>query len=122
MLGETITITYNAVAKVLAKVNQDNFGAVYRLDDTSSADKNIYELSVKHTIPQRGKPGESHLVRLDVLAHDALGVYVGTTSAWVVIKSNDAVQNKVIAERTNLALAGLAATAATMSKVIGRES
>lgn len=31
MLANTLTVTLNSVAKVLTRVNQDNFGSVYRL-------------------------------------------------------------------------------------------
>lgn len=35
MFANTLTLTINAVARVLVRVNQDNFGSVYRLTTTT---------------------------------------------------------------------------------------
>jgi hypothetical protein len=35
MLANTLTLTINAVAKVLTRINQDNYGSEYRLVSTS---------------------------------------------------------------------------------------
>lgn len=45
MLGDTITITINAVAKILTKVNQDGYASEYRLNETLSQ----FVLRVRHT-------------------------------------------------------------------------
>lgn len=83
MLGTTITITVNSVAKVLARVSDpEPYSATYFLADSSTRD---YELSIKHTIPKvRGASKESHLVRLDVVDYDADGVVIRKQSYWTV--------------------------------------
>jgi hypothetical protein len=35
MLANTLTITINSVARILTRVNQDNYGSVYRLKDAT---------------------------------------------------------------------------------------
>lgn len=116
MIGDTIDITYDAVSKTLTKVNQDNFGASYYLEDGDDR----FNLSIKHTIPPKGKSGESHLVRLDV-EHYAAGVLLRTASAWTVIRTDGGIQDS--ANSTN-AVNGLltALTPTTITKVVGRES
>lgn len=44
----TLTLTINAVAKVLNRINQDNFGSVYRF--TSTDGQEIINLQVRHTV------------------------------------------------------------------------
>jgi hypothetical protein len=117
MIGDTIGITYNAVAKTLNKVNQDAYGADYYLDDTTMR----FYISVKHTIPSRGKFGESHLMRLNVEYLDAGGVLLRTASAWTVIRTDDANQDYVTSQRVVAALL-TATTTANTNKLLGRES
>lgn len=83
MLGTTLTVTVNAVAKVLKRVSDsDAYSATYFLADSSTRD---YTLNVKHTIPKlRGSGKESHLIRLDINDYDADGVPIRTQSVWVV--------------------------------------
>ena len=120
MLGDTFGITYNAVAKTLKKVNQDNFGATYYLDD--SANDMAFNAAVKHTIPPRGKEGESHLVRLDVDHLDSAdGALLRTTSAWIVMKTFVSVQDITDTGHAVDALT-LWASSANMALVAGRES
>lgn len=58
MFANTLTITINSVARVLTRVNQDNFGSVYRLKDATQ------ELTLKFrnsTEPSDGvEPLERH--------------------------------------------------------------
>lgn len=46
MFATTLTLTINSVAKVLNRVNQDNFGSTYRL---VSADEKI-EMKIRHSV------------------------------------------------------------------------
>lgn len=117
MIGDPVQITYNTVAKDLVRVNQDNFGASYYLEDGTER----FNLSVKHTIPAKGKPGESHLVRLDVEHYDANSVLLRTASAWTVIRTDNGIQDATSSSRAALALLGLL-TSANITKVLSRES
>lgn len=119
MIGDTIAVTYNAVSKTLNKVNQDSYGADYYLDD--SANLMRFFIKVRHTIPARGKSGESHMLRLDVEHYDANGVLLRTASAWKVIVTNDGVQDYVSSQRVQAALL-TAETTTNTNKILGRES
>jgi hypothetical protein len=116
-LGDPIAITYNAVVKNLVKVNQDNFGSTYYLDDGTER----FTMSVKHTIPASGEAGESHLVRLDVEHFDVDGVLLRTSSAWSVIKTFTGKQDTNSSQYVSEALVDFM-TDANITKVIGRES
>lgn len=45
MLGDTITITVNAVAKAMKKINQDSYSAEYLLRETTGE----YRLKIRHS-------------------------------------------------------------------------
>jgi len=117
MLGTTLGITYNSVAKTLSRVKDDGYSATYYLDDGTER----FTLVVKHTIPARGVAGESHMVRLDVEHYDANGEYLRTSSAWTVIKTFDAVQDSDDSGYAVDSLVDLLAPTLT-AQVIARES
>lgn len=119
MIGDTIGITYNAVAKTLSKVNQDSYGADYYLDDSTNLMR--FYLKIRHTIPARGKSGESHMLRLDVEFYDSAGTLLRTVSAWNVMVTNDGVQDYTSSQRVQAAML-TAATTANTNKLLGRES
>lgn len=119
MIGDTIAITYNAVVKTLNKINQDNYGAEYFLDD--SANLMRFTISVKHTIPAVGKYPESHLMRLDVSYLDAAGLVIRTASSWGVMKTDTAIQDLTSSQRTQAAFL-TAWTVTNTNKLLGRES
>lgn len=116
--SDPVVLTYNSVAKNLAKINQDNFGAVYFVED---GDRRL-TLTIKHTIPPRGKPQESHLARLDVEQYDATsGDLLRTASAWTVIRTDNGIQDSTESQNAADALVGFLTTA-NVTKLIGRQS
>lgn len=117
MIGDSVTLTYNALMKTLQRINQDNHGAEYFLNDGNER----FTLNVKHTIPARGKAGESHLARLDVEHYDASGVLLRTASAWTVIRTDNGIQNSTNSENCAKALTAFL-SAANITKMVGRES
>jgi hypothetical protein len=117
MIGDPITLTYNAGSITMNRINQDNHGSEYYAQ--SGNDK--FTLSVKHTIPARGKAGESHLARLDVEHYDANGVLLRTASAWTVIRTDNGIQNVTNSENATKALTAFL-TAANITKLVNRES
>jgi hypothetical protein len=98
-------------------MNQDNYGAEYYLDDGQTK----FNLTVKHTIPARGKPGESHLARLDVEHYDAAGVLLRVASSWTVIRTDNGIQDTNSSKYAASALQTFL-TAANIAKIVGRES
>lgn len=48
MFANTLTLTINAVDKVLKRLNQDNYGSHYRF--TSGDGQEIIELRIRHTV------------------------------------------------------------------------
>jgi len=119
MIGDTIGITYNAVAKTLNKVNQDSYGADYYLDDSTNLMK--FRISVRHTIPATGKFPEQHMMRLDIDYLDANGLVTRTASSWGVMKTDIAPQDTVSSQRTQAAFL-TAWTVTNTNKLLGRES
>lgn len=119
MIGDTIGLTYNTVAKTLNKVNQDSYGADYYLDD--SANLMRFFLKIRHTIPARGKYGESHMIRLDVEFYDSAGNLLRTVGTWGSTSTLDGVQDYVSAQRVIAAFL-TAYTTTNTNKVLGRES
>lgn len=51
----TITLTINAVAKVLDRINQDNFGSTYRL----RSDTELITLKIRHSTDNKESDGIS---------------------------------------------------------------
>lgn len=123
MLSNEYSLTVNGSTISMVRVNQDNYGSVYR----GESGLKEYTLTIKHTIPPRGKPNESHMIRLDCTEVDAEGAFLGTTSAWAVAKTPDRVQDS--AESVNL-LSALVAflpsdsgnTVSVAERVVKRES
>lgn len=58
MLANTLTITINSVARILTRVNQDNYGSVYRLKDATQE----FTLKIRNSVtPSDGvEPLERH--------------------------------------------------------------
>lgn len=53
MFPATITLTVNAVAKVLNRVNQDNYGSEYQLNAATES----FNLKIRHSIDSRDGDG-----------------------------------------------------------------
>lgn len=63
MLGDTITITVNAVAKALKKINQDSYSAEYLLREVDGE----FRLKIRHSTEKgliRGEQMDRHNVEL----------------------------------------------------------
>lgn len=96
MLGSTITLSINAVNKVLSRVNDSEpYTAIYFLED-GLVD---YELKITHTVPKTRNSGtkESHLVRLDVYTYDSEGILLRKQSTWTVFETGTGRQDSTTA-------------------------
>lgn len=81
MLGESITITVNAVAKTLKRINQDSYSAEYLFRETSGE----YRVKIRHSQEKaliRGETMDRHNVEL---AHTVFGT--GLDDGYTVITS-----------------------------------
>jgi hypothetical protein len=116
MIGDTIAVTFNAVAKTLKKINQDSYGADYFLREAAAE----YLLTVRHTIPKGTGTVESHMVRIDVW-DIVLGVKSPAMSAWLSFKTDGAFDATVFKHRV-VGLADLMNDGTLVDKLIGRES
>lgn len=110
MLVNTLSVDFGGETVDLQKVEESKGRSTYRGESTNGERR--FALTVNHTTPPRGEGGESHHVRLDVEHFTSDGTYVRTSSAWVVIKTLDAPQNKSVSEDTQNALHGLMGSAA----------
>lgn len=117
MLANTLTITYDAASVELTKISEQNNASTYFGEALSKK----FTLEVKHTIPQRGQAGESHLVKLTVEHFDGSMVYLRGVSPWVVIKTFDGVQDSAAAVAATSALLG-ALDAPMITSIVGRQS
>lgn len=115
MIGDSIALSINSVAKTLLKINQDNYGATYFLREAAAE----YTLTVKHTIPKGSSEVETHLFRLDVV--DIVdGVRSEPMSVWLSCKTNGAFDSTVFNQRIMGLVDELDST--LVGKLINRES
>lgn len=123
MLASPQTLTYNAESITLNRINQDNFSSKF----FGKGVTNIVHptLGIQHTIPKKADgTGESHMVRLDVPSVDGTGKYARTTSVWLVIRTQDNVQEDTDALRAASALIAwlTASSNANLSALLARRS
>lgn len=119
MIGDTIGLTYNAVAKTLVKINQDGYGAVYWLDDYAVSQR-IFKLEIKHTLATAKTPGASHLIKLTVTDMSDPDSPI-VCEHWEVMRTNGMTQvtaSSVLAQAAFLTVA----TVGNTTKVLGLES
>lgn len=123
MLATPQTLTYNAEAISLNRINQDNFTSKF----FGKGATNLVQptLGIQHTIPKKSDgSGESHMARVDVPSFDGTGKYLRTTSVWLVVRTQDAPQDDTEALRAAVALMTwlTASTNANLSAILARRS
>lgn len=91
MISGPISLTVEAEAYSLAKINQDNRSGVFK--DWSADGTRKLTFSVKHTDPTPTSAVESHLVRGDLETYDSAGILLRTTSVWFVLKTSGTAQD-----------------------------
>lgn len=112
-----LSITYNAVAKAMEKVNQDNYAGFYYLDD----DLIRFHGRIAHTVPTGYSGGESHLMRLDAEILDTDYQLKRKDSVWIAARTDSAMQNTTELAYLVNALVGLATTG-NVTKLLKRET
>lgn len=116
MFADPLAITYNSVSKDLVRVNQDNFGADYYLDDGEQK----FTVEIRHTLPKNGK-AESHLMKVVVDHFDTEGTYIRSEKAWSSFRTDDKPQVSADAALSWNALSGIL-TSGNVAKLLARES
>lgn len=118
MLTDPQTLTVNSIAKSMARINQDNNSAVYRL--RSSTDELV--LSIKHSDGKivGGQFGEGHVVKVEYLVFATSTTPQLRLATWLVIQNPDAMDLTVVKNHV-LALTAFA-TSANIDKFLNGES
>lgn len=118
MLADPQTVTVNAVAKVLARINQDNNTSVYRLRSTTDE----WVLTIKHNSGKitGGVQGEGHVVKLSYTLFATSTDPEKVFHTWVTIQNGDGAS---LTDVKNAVL-GLCAylTGANIDKLLNGES
>lgn len=119
MLGDTITITVNSVAKALSKINQDQYSSEYFLKETVGE----FRLKVRHSKDKvsAGKaPRDRHVITFTetVYGTPTTSEVVRQSSVSIVGNYNDTVANQQYDASGLLAYL----SAANITKLINWES
>lgn len=87
MLADPQTVTVNAVAKNMPRINQDNNTSVYRLRSTTDE----YVLTIKHNDGKisGGVLGEGHVVKIQYTVFATATVPETVLYTWVTIQNGD---------------------------------
>lgn len=119
MLGESITLTYNSVAQVLSRLNNDNFASIYQKRTATEE----FRLVVRHLVEsakQGGVPFERHIFEL---THT---IFATPTAFEVVDVTTFTTRNRKAADPAVSLLAAKATTGwltdANIAKLIAWES
>jgi len=120
MFSDTLTVTVNAVAKTLVRINQDSYSSEYALRETTGA----YSLKIKHTTffaKARGKTVERHSVELTQTVYPAVSGGVNTIRKAYSVFEFD--QGDIVADELNFSL-GFAGfeTSPNLTRLINFES
>lgn len=123
MLTSPQSLVIGADTISVNRINQDNYASQFF---GTKADNTIrVTLTVQHTIPKKnGGSGESHMARVDAAYYDALGVYIRTSTVWMVLRTSDAAQNDTTSKDGAVALATwlTASTNANLLAILARRS
>lgn len=118
MLADPQTVTVNAVAKVMPRINQDNNSSTYRLRSTTDE----WLLVIKHNTGKisGGVFGEGHVAKLSYTLFATATDPEKTFHIWMTIQNGDGAN---LTDTRNAAL-GLAAylTSGQIDKLLNGES
>lgn len=119
MFADTITITINAVAKVLTRINQDKYSSEYILRDVNDS----FRLQIRNTIltdKSRGVTIERHNVELVQTVFATATTPVVVRKAYSVFE-NEATDGVTAPLNFDLGFTGFF-TSANLTKLINLES
>lgn len=118
MLTDPQSLTINAVAKSLARINQDNQSSVYRL--RSSTDELVF--TVKHSDGKiaGGQVGEGHVIKVEYTVFATSTTPEYRLATWAVIQNPDGMDLALVKNHV-LGLVGWL-TGANIDKILNGES
>ncbi|UJQ85282.1 MAG: putative coat protein [Loecwouvirus pseudonemorishabitans] len=120
MIGDTITVSYNAGNVVLTKINQDNYGAEYLYKDATLE----YRMKVRHSSSVRsGTTYDRHNIELTRTVYGVAPAPNVTQKAYLVVET-PATSDPTDAFRTTQCLVDELdeTSGALITKLIGWES
>jgi hypothetical protein len=94
--GSTITLTVNSVAKVLNRINQDNYGSEYALLDPTEE----YRIKIRHSRAKGTKSatsGDRHNIEVTHVIYGTSPAPDVTRKAYIVL-TNESSDNKTSVE------------------------
>lgn len=119
MLGDTLTITVNSVAKTLTKINQDSYSSEYLLKEATGE----YRLRVRHS-KEKAVPGQVQFDRHNVELTRT--IYATATVGQIVRQSYIVIRNPADSAVTDVQYETAALTgflsATNIGKLYGWES
>nr|APG77048.1 hypothetical protein [Beihai levi-like virus 5] len=120
MIGETITLTVDSVAKVLNRINQDGYASEYLLREANGE----YQMLVRNT--RGSKPDSSGIVRDRHNVKVTRIIYGASGSPNITTVINFTVDNDVVSDDTDVINLSNAVTAwadgTIVGKLLGNES
>jgi len=120
LLGTYAPVDSNSNAVSLTKIREGNFTSEFRgLTAVTGETVRVY---VNHTLPDRGKSGESHLIKILVERTDSEGDYSHTSQSHQVIKTLDSVQSAAESVHTQSLMTAMLASSNVQDKLINGES
>lgn len=121
MFSDTLTITVNAVAKQLVRINQDGYSSEYLLRETTGE----YRMKIRNSSyvdkTRGGKKVDRHNVEFTQLVYAVAPATVATVRKIYFVFEND--QGDLTADAVNHAVGGLAfGSNANLTKLTNFES
>jgi len=118
MFADPQTLTVNAVAQVCPRINQDNYGSVYR--KRTSTDELV--LTMRHSDGKivNSQTGEGHVVKVEYTIFATSTTPQYKLATWVVIQNPDGMDLTVVKNHV-LALVAFA-TSGNIDKWLAGES
>lgn len=120
MFSDTITITVNAVAKAMARINQDKYSSEYLLRETNSE----FRLRIRHTSytdKTRGVVVDRHNIEFSELVYPTEAIPSGVVRKVYSVMENDNRDGSVNPTKFDVALFAFL-TEANITKLVNWES
>jgi hypothetical protein len=118
---DTITITINAVAKVLNRIKDDGYGSEYRLRNANVEEHRVLIRNSSYTEKSTGRVVDRHSVELTHTVYPVAPATIPTIRKAYFVLENQAVDTIVDPTKFGFGLAGFI-TEANLTKLVNYES